>query len=105
MESVELHFPTKTLHNPTQRRRAATPRRKQLVAAPLQKRPTMHEASTPSDPERIGFLLVSGFSAMAFFSAIEPLRVANRLAGRALYEWRVYTVDDDQVEGSNRMRL
>ncbi len=49
----------------------------------------MDDGSTPSDPERIGFLLVSGFSAMAFFSAIEPLRVANRLAGRRLYLWRI----------------
>jgi transcriptional regulator GlxA family with amidase domain len=65
----------------------------------------MQEASTPIDPERIGFLLVSGFSAMAFFSAIEPLRVANRLAGRSLYEWRIYALHADPVEASNGMRL
>ena len=34
-------------------------------------------------PETIGFVLVPGYSMMAFLSAIEPLRVANRLSGRA----------------------
>lgn len=67
----------------------------------------MHDGSTPtsSDPERIGFLLVPGFSAMAFFSAIEPLRVANRLSGRRLYVWRIYALQSDPVEASNGMRL
>ncbi|HEX4583698.1 MAG TPA: GlxA family transcriptional regulator [Burkholderiaceae bacterium] len=65
----------------------------------------MQGASSSSDPERIGFLLVSGFSAMAFFSAIEPLRVANRLAGRPLYNWRIYALHADPVEASNGMRL
>jgi len=65
----------------------------------------MLEASRPSAPEQIGFLLVPGFSAMAFFSAIEPLRVANRLARRALYEWRIYALQSEPVEASNGMRL
>ncbi len=65
----------------------------------------MRDAPTPSEPERIGFLLVSGFSAMAFFSAIEPLRVANRLSGRPLYNWRIYAQHADPVEASNGLRL
>ncbi len=32
-------------------------------------------------PETIDFLLLPGFSAMGFISAIEPLRVANRFRG------------------------
>ncbi|MFZ0730333.1 MAG: AraC family transcriptional regulator, partial [Methylovirgula sp.] len=39
------------------------------------------------DPRRIGFLLIDGFAMMSFASAIEPLRAANVLAGRPLYEW------------------
>ena len=32
--------------------------------------------------ETIAFLLVPGFSAMGFISAVEPLRVANRFGGQ-----------------------
>ncbi|MCL5424985.1 MAG: GlxA family transcriptional regulator, partial [Gammaproteobacteria bacterium] len=30
-------------------------------------------------PEMVGFLLLPQFSMMAFFSAVEPLRIANRI--------------------------
>ena len=36
-------------------------------------------------PTRIGFLLIRNFSMMAFTSAVEPLRSANRMSGRTLY--------------------
>lgn len=36
---------------------------------------------------QIGFLLVPGFSLLSYASTIEPLRAANRLSGRTLYEW------------------
>jgi len=52
-------------------------------------------------PEPIGFLLVPQFSMMAFFSAIEPLRVANRLAGRTLFAWHLFSADGGPVEASN----
>ncbi|MDB6091623.1 MAG: glxA, partial [Gammaproteobacteria bacterium] len=35
----------------------------------------------------VGFLLVPGFALMSYASAVEPLRAANRLAGKALYRW------------------
>ncbi len=56
-------------------------------------------------PEPIGFLLVPQFSAMAFFSAVEPLRVANRLAARPLFQWHAYSVDGTPVEASNGMTI
>ena len=51
------------------------------------------------------FLLLNGFSALAFFSAIEPLRVANRLSGRNLFSWQIASVDGAPVTASNGMRL
>jgi transcriptional regulator GlxA family with amidase domain len=36
--------------------------------------------------QRIGFILVRNFALMSYASAIEPLRAANLLAGRPLYE-------------------
>lgn len=35
----------------------------------------------------VGFLLVPGFALMSYASAVEPLRAANRLAGKPLYRW------------------
>ena len=37
-------------------------------------------------PTIIDIILIPDFSLMAFSSAIEPLRLANRLAGRKLYD-------------------
>ena len=52
-------------------------------------------------PEPIGFLLVPQFSMMAFSAAVEPLRVANRLAGRSLFDWRAWSMDGQAVKASN----
>ncbi|MFQ5970979.1 MAG: GlxA family transcriptional regulator [Alphaproteobacteria bacterium] len=54
-----------------------------------------------SGPERIGFLLIPRFSMIAFTSAIEPLRLANRETGRQLYEWAILSADGAPVEASN----
>jgi len=56
-------------------------------------------------PSPVDFLLVPKFSMMAFAAAVEPLRVANRLAGKDLYGWRILTVDGAPVEASNGMSL
>ena len=37
-------------------------------------------------PFRIGFLLIDGFALMSYAAASEPLRAANLLAGRRLYD-------------------
>lgn len=55
-------------------------------------------------PQRIGFFLVPQFSMLAFFSAVEPLRVANRFGG-ALYGWHILSRDGRPVEASNGMVL
>lgn len=47
-------------------------------------------ATTPNDqdcPTRIGLLLVPGFALLSYASVVEPLRAANLLAGRRLYDW------------------
>ncbi len=59
----------------------------------------------PSEPaeREVGFLLVSSFSMLPFIAAIEPLRVANRLSGRSLYSWRLFTVDGEPAIANNGM--
>ncbi len=56
-------------------------------------------------PELIGFLLVPNFSMIAFTSAIEPLRSANRMSEQHLYSWRLFSKDGGQVEASNGIAL
>lgn len=48
----------------------------------------------------IVFLLLPNFSMIALYSALEPLRVANRFAGE-LYSWRFASVDGAAVTASN----
>ncbi len=60
----------------------------------------------PADaPRTFGFLLVPKFAMMAFTAAVEPLRAANLLSGRELYDWRVITRDGAPVASSNRIQL
>ncbi|REC94308.1 GlxA family transcriptional regulator [Kushneria indalinina] len=68
--------------------------------------PFSTSAVSLSPPARhIAFLLIERFSMMAFFSAVEPLRIANRIAEHSLYRWTVLSVDGHPVTASNDMRL
>ena len=53
----------------------------------------------------IGFMLTEQFSMIAFTAAIEPLRLANRVAGSAIYEWRLYSADGVSAEASNGVKV
>ena len=48
----------------------------------------------------IVFLLAPGFSMIALYSALEPLRVANRFGGE-LFRWRFVSLDGGAVIASN----
>jgi transcriptional regulator GlxA family with amidase domain len=56
---------------------------------------------TDPRPDRFVFLLLENFTLIAFASAIEPLRLANRMSGRQLYEWQVITADGQPAAASN----
>ena len=56
-------------------------------------------------PERVMFLLLPNLSMLAFTSAIEPLRIANQLTGKALYEWRTISEDGGPVRCSNGIEI
>jgi transcriptional regulator GlxA family with amidase domain len=56
----------------------------------------------PADgPTRVGFLLLPDFALMSYASTVEPLRAANRLSGRELYEWRHISVGGEVAVASN----
>jgi len=60
------------------------------------------EAPIPAkDHYDIGFLLLPGFSQLAFSSALEPLRMANYPAGRPLYTWHLVSRDGTAVTASS----
>lgn len=58
-----------------------------------------------AEPVRMAFVLLPNFSLIAFSSAIEPLRIANQLAGQALFEWEVLSEDGAAVGCSNGVKL
>lgn len=65
----------------------------------------MGERPADSAAETILFFLVPEFSMIAFTSAIEPLRIANRLAGKRLYAWRLVSRDGAAVAASNGIAI
>jgi transcriptional regulator GlxA family with amidase domain len=61
--------------------------------------------TTPVQPKMFGFLPVPKFAMLAFTAAVEPLRAANLISGRTLYDWRVISSDGHPVRSSNRLQL
>ncbi|WP_271271287.1 GlxA family transcriptional regulator [Aliamphritea hakodatensis] len=59
----------------------------------------------PDTLTRFGFLLVSKYSMIAISSAIEPLRMANRLLGKNLFTWTIITADGNPEPASNDLML
>ena len=43
----------------------------------------------PGPTRHYAFVLVPGFTLLAFSSAVEPLRIANQLSQRPLYRWQI----------------
>ncbi|EKF20933.1 GlxA family transcriptional regulator [Nitratireductor pacificus] len=53
----------------------------------------------------IVFFLVPDFTMMAFAAALEPLRMANRMAGYEAYQWRLASIDGLPVSASNGVQV
>lgn len=51
-------------------------------------------------PLTSAIVLIPNFSMIALTSAVEPMRMANRVSGRLLYDWRLITVDGEPVTAS-----
>lgn len=65
----------------------------------------MKAAFAPLEQETYCFYLVPGFSAMGFVAAMEPLRVANRLAQRPVFAWRLFSADGHPVTASCGLKV
>lgn len=62
-------------------------------------------ANSSREPIRIAFLLIPHFSMMSFSAAIEPLRSANRMSERELFDWQLISVDGMEVMASNGIAI
>ena len=72
--------------------------------APKSKCDTMTKAIRPQTltrPKRFVFVLMDRFTMLCFASAIECLRLANRTAGRQLYDWRIIGEGGETATCSN----
>jgi len=52
-------------------------------------------------PQSIALVLVPEFTMMPVTSAIEPLRLANRMAEKQLYKWTLHSLDGQPVSASS----
>ena len=55
----------------------------------------------PQKPQKVGLLLVHGFSMVGFSAIVEPMYVANRLSGAQLYDWSILTLDGEASASSS----
>ena len=62
-------------------------------------------AARLSSTFRFGFLTLPDYSMIALTSAVEPLRMANRLCRRDVYAWSLVSLDGRPVEASNGLAL
>ncbi|MEM8870864.1 MAG: GlxA family transcriptional regulator, partial [Pseudomonadota bacterium] len=56
-------------------------------------------------PQKYVFLLLENFTLLAFSSAIEPLRLANWIAERPLYQWAIAAENGLPVTSSGKLRI
>ena len=54
-------------------------------------------------PQHFAFIMLPEFTMMPVTSAIEPLRIANRLSEKQLYSWTLHSVDGQPVAASNNI--
>lgn len=62
-------------------------------------------ATSAAAPQQIGILLLDQFSVISFSCTVEPLREANWVLQRKVYDWRVYSHDGKPVLASNGLSV
>ena len=65
----------------------------------------MRTARWAAPPRRFAFLLTPNLSMIAFASALEPLRIANRVTHRSCYAWTLHSADGAPVRCSNGVEV
>ena len=61
--------------------------------------------AAPQRSQRVDLLLFDDFSGLCLANTVEPMRAANQLSGRRLYEWRFVSVDGAPAMSSSGMTV
>jgi len=90
--------------------RAAAPNATSRCRNWTSRRPLFHTPAAVDTPAVSGkrqyaFLTLPNYSLIALANAIEPLRMANRVAERTLYEWHIVSLDGAPVASSSGLQL
>ena len=56
-------------------------------------------------PTRFGFLLINDFTLISLSSAVEPLRMANRICREDHYVWKTISASGEPVSASNGLQI
>jgi AraC family transcriptional regulator, glycine betaine-responsive activator len=56
-------------------------------------------------PTRFGFLLLNNFTLISLSSAVEPLRMANRIQGKDFYSWTTISETGEAVAASDGLQI
>ena len=64
-----------------------------------------HTDRPAQEPYRVGFLLIDNFTLIALATAVEPLRMANQLAGTELYSWKLLTAEGEPARASDGITM
>jgi len=65
----------------------------------------MNDSAANAYPARFGFLLLNNFTLISMASAIEPLRMANRLSGQPHYSWTTISEGGSSVTASDGLSV
>lgn len=65
----------------------------------------MKNGAIKSLPTRFGFLLINDFTLISMSSAIEPLRMANRICEKEVYKWKTLSETGGAVSASDGLSV
>ena len=65
----------------------------------------MNSTSNSESPTRFGFLLLNNFTLISLSSAVEPLRMANRIRRQNYYAWKTISETGDPVFASDGLSV
>ncbi len=63
--------------------------------------PQIVDIAAPAKPKRFYFVLLDQFTMLSFSCAVECLRIANRMSGKKLYDWKLCGETEGHVSCSN----
>lgn len=66
-----------------------------------QMQPATRNDPPAEKPRRFVFVLLEDFTLLCFAAAVESLRIANRMAGKPLYDWRIVGEGGDIIHSSS----